>query len=654
MNPSTSLLDRASLDRDSVRNEIARGLEGADDGELFLEYSQTEALMFDNGRLKQATYDTSQGFGLRAVKDDAVGYAHSSDVSLPALIRAADAVHAVRGGYSGTFAAAPAHTNVRLYGDDNPLDAPGFETKVKLLAEIDAYVRDKDPRVRQVTVSLGATWQVVEILRPDGESYRDIRPLVRVNISVVAGQGDRQESGSKGYGGREGYARFIETKAWREAADGAIREALVNLESVPAPAGEMDVVLGAGWPGVMLHEAVGHGLEGDFNRKQTSAFAGLMGQQVAAKGVTVVDDGTMASRRGSLSIDDEGTPTNRTVLIEDGILVGYMQDRQNARLMNMKPTGNGRRQGYAHVPMPRMTNTYMLAGGRDPAEILASVKNGIYAANFGGGQVDITSGKYVFQCTEAYRIENGKIGAPLEGRDADRQRTDRPASNHHDRQRSRARYRHRHLRQERPGRAGRRRPADAADGTYYGRRNRRMSVENGNRRHRRRAAGAPRSSSSQRSLLIVFLAKGAIAEPFYVPSGSMEPTLLIGDALLASKFPYGYGTASLPIQINLPETGRVFGGTPKRGDVVVFRWPGDRSQAWVKRVVGLPGDRIQMRQGQLFINDHAASLKPDGIGEAEDDNGGIRAGLSLYRDAAGRRHPRDFQDSRQWPARQHA
>ena len=304
---------------------------------------------------------------------------------------------------------------MKLYNDDNPLDAPGFEAKVKLLAEIDAYVRDKDPRVRQVTASLSATWQVVEILRPDGESYRDIRPLVRVNVSVVAGQGDRQESGSKGYGGREGYARFIETKAWRDAADGAIREALVNLESVPAPAGEMDVVLGAGWPGVMLHEAVGHGLEGDFNRKQTSAFAGLMGKQVAAKGVTVVDDGTMASRRGSLSIDDEGTPTNRTVLIEDGILVGYMQDRQNARLMNMKPTGNGRRQSYAHVPMPRMTNTYMLAGQRDPAEILASVKNGIYAANFGGGQVDITSGKYVFQCTEAYKIENGKIGAPLKG-----------------------------------------------------------------------------------------------------------------------------------------------------------------------------------------------------------------------------------------------
>jgi TldD protein len=412
---TTSLLDRANLDRDAVRRELARGLAGADDGELFLEYSQTEALTFDNGRLKQATYDTSQGFGLRAVKDDAVGYAHSSEVSLKALTRAADAVLAVRGGYAGTFAAPPPRTNVKLYGDDNPLDAPGFEAKVKLLAEIDAYVRDKDPRVRQVTVSLGATWQVVDVMRPDGESYRDIRPLVRVNISVVAGQGDRQESGSKGYGGREGYRRFIETKSWREAADGALREALVNLEAVPAPAGEMDVVLGSGWPGVMLHEAVGHGLEGDFNRKKTSAFAGLMGQKVAAKGVTVVDDGTISSRRGSLSIDDEGTPTNRTVLIEDGILVGYMQDRQNARLMQMRPTGNGRRQGYAHVPMPRMTNTYMLAGLRDPAEIIASVKNGVYAANFGGGQVDITSGKYVFQCTEAYRIEDGRLGPPLKG-----------------------------------------------------------------------------------------------------------------------------------------------------------------------------------------------------------------------------------------------
>ena len=416
MDPAiSSLIDRAGLDKGKVRQLIGRGLEGADDGELFLEYRQTEALAFDNGRLKQATYDTSQGFGLRAVKDEAVGYAHASDMSEAALARAAEAVRAVKGGHSGRYAEAPGRTNRKLYGDDNPLGEPAFETKVKLLEQIDSYARAKDPRVRQVTASIAATWQVVEILRADGETYRDIRPLVRLNVSVVAGDGDRQESGSYGVGGRESYQRFIEPGAWQSAVDEAVRQAMVNLTAVAAPAGEMDVVLGAGWPGVMLHEAVGHGLEGDFNRKKTSAFAGLMGQQVAAKGVTVVDDGTMQSRRGSLSIDDEGTPTNRTVLIEDGILVGYMQDRQNARLMNMRPTGNGRRESHAHVPMPRMTNTAMLAGQLDPKEIIASVKHGLYAVNFGGGQVDITSGKYVFQCTEAYKIENGKVTAPVKG-----------------------------------------------------------------------------------------------------------------------------------------------------------------------------------------------------------------------------------------------
>src|SRR5215831_5427728 len=413
--PTTSLLDRAGLDRGDVRRHLARGLEGADDGELYLEYAQSEMLVFDNGRLKQATYNTDQGFGLRAVKDEAVGYAHSSDLSEAALARAAEAVRAVKGGYGGAYAEPPGRTNVRLYGDDNPLGAPAFETKVRLLEEIDAYARAKDPRVRQVTASVAASWQVIEILRADGEAFRDVRPLVRVNVAVVAGDGERQESGSHGIGGREGYERFIASGAWQGAVDEAVRQAMVNLAAVPAPAGEMDVVLGAGWPGVMLHEAVGHGLEGDFNRKKTSAFAGLMGQQVAARGVTVVDDGTLAARRGSLSIDDEGTPTNRTVLIEDGILVGYMQDRQNARLMKMRPTGNGRRESYGHVPMPRMTNTYMLAGAREPAEIIASVKKGIYAVSFGGGQVDITSGKYVFQCTEAYKIDDGKVGAPVKG-----------------------------------------------------------------------------------------------------------------------------------------------------------------------------------------------------------------------------------------------
>jgi TldD protein len=410
-----SLIDRAGLDRPRLAKIISRGLEGADDGELFLEYRQAEMLVFDNGRLKQATYDTSQGFGLRAVKDDAVGYAHASDVSEAAIARAADAVRAVKGGYSGRYAGPPARTNVKLYGEESPLGSPAFEAKARLLEAIDAYARARDPRVRQVSVSLGATWQMAEIVRANGETYRDVRPLVRVNVSVVVGDGDRQETGSAGYGGREGYERFIVTETWQNAVDSAVRQALTNLEAVPAPAGEMDVVLGPGWPGVMLHEAVGHGLEGDFNRKKTSAFAGLMGQRVAAKGITVVDDGTIALRRGSLSIDDEGTPTSRTVLIDDGILVGYMQDRQNARLMGMNPTGNGRRESFAHVPMPRMTNTYMLAGPRHPEEIMASVKKGIYAVNFGGGQVDITSGKYVFECTEAYLIENGKRGAPIKG-----------------------------------------------------------------------------------------------------------------------------------------------------------------------------------------------------------------------------------------------
>ncbi len=471
MDPAiSSLIDRAGLDKAKVRQLLGRGLEGADDGELFLEYSQSEALVFDNGRLKQATYDTTQGFGLRAVKGEAVGYAHASDMSEAALARAAEAVRAVKGGYSGSYAEAPGRTNRKLYGDENPLAAPAFDAKVKLLEEIDAYARAKDPRVRQVTASIAATWQVVEILRADGETYRDIRPLVRLNVSVVTGDGDRQETGSFGFGGREGYERFIATHSWQTAVDEAVRQALVNLDAVAAPAGEMDVVLGAGWPGVMLHEAVGHGLEGDFNRKKTSAFAGLMGQQVAAKGVTVVDDGTMSSRRGSLSIDDEGTPTNRTVLIEDGILVGYMQDRQNARLMGMKPTGNGRRESHAHVPMPRMTNTYMLAGEHDPAGDHRLGEERPLRREFRRrpgrhhlGQIRVP----VHRGLQDRERQGDRAG---QGRHADRQRPDRPASHLDDRQRLRARSRHRHLRQERPGRAGRRRPADVAHGPDHRRR----------------------------------------------------------------------------------------------------------------------------------------------------------------------------------------
>lgn len=412
---TTDLIAGAGLSEEQARGVLARALEGADDGELFLEYRQSESLVFDNGRLRSANYDTSRGFGLRAVAGEAAGYAHSGEVSLAALERAAEAVSAVASGHSGTYAEAPPRTNARLYGDGNPIASPVFADKVALLQRIDAYARARDPKVRQVSVSLASSWQVVEILRADGHRVRDVRPLVRFGVSVVAGDGSRQESGSHGFGGRDMVEAFLTEESWKHAVDEALRQALVNLEAVPAPAGSFDVVLGPGWPGILLHEAVGHGLEGDFNRKKTSAFAGLMGQRVASKGVTIVDDGTIGGRRGSLTVDDEGTPTGRTVLIEDGILTGYMQDRQNARLMGVAPTGNGRRQSFAHIPMPRMTNTVMLAGDRDPGEILEGVKDGIYAVSFGGGQVDITSGKFVFSCTEAYRIENGRIGAPIKG-----------------------------------------------------------------------------------------------------------------------------------------------------------------------------------------------------------------------------------------------
>ncbi|HTO32934.1 MAG TPA: metalloprotease TldD [Pararhizobium sp.] len=412
---NTDLIKLFDSDEAAVREVLAQTLSGADDGELFIEHSQSESLSFDNGRLKGGSFNTDQGFGLRAVAGEAVGYAHAGDLSLSALKRAADAVGAVTRGYSGTYAAAPQRTNKKLYGDENPIGEPSFEAKVALLQEIDGYLRAKDPKVRQVSASIAASWQVVDILRADGQRMQDIRPMTRLNISVIVGEGDRQESGSYGVGGRRGFGDFIATDSWQRGADDALRQALVNLEAIDAPAGTMDVVLSSGWPGVMLHEAVGHGLEGDFNRKKTSAFAGLLGQTIAAKGVTVVDDGTIESRRGSLTIDDEGTPSAYNVLIEDGKLVGYMQDRQNARLMGMNPTGNGRREGYAHVPMPRMTNTYMLGGDKTPDEIIASVKKGIYAVSFGGGQVDITSGKFVFGCTEAYLIDNGKIGAPVKG-----------------------------------------------------------------------------------------------------------------------------------------------------------------------------------------------------------------------------------------------
>ncbi|HEY1934073.1 MAG TPA: metalloprotease TldD [Acetobacteraceae bacterium] len=405
----------AALSREAAERTLSGALAHSDDGELFLEYRESEQLSLDDGRIRSAGFDTSLGFGLRAVANEATGYAHAGELSEPALQRAAASVAAVAAGYSGTAAEPPRATNSRLYSDANPLAAMDFSTRTGVLAELDAYARAKDSRVKQVMASLGGEWQAVQIMRPDGTRVADLRPLVRLNVSVVVEHDGRRETGSYGTGGRFAYDHVTGEATWKAAVDEALRQALVNLESVPAPAGEMEVVLGPGWPGILLHEAIGHGLEGDFNRKKTSAFAGLLGQRIAVPGVTVVDDGTMPDRRGSLTVDDEGTPTSRTVLIEDGILVGFMQDRLNARLMGMAATGNGRRQSYAHAPMPRMTNTIMLGGTASPEEMLRSVKRGLYAVNFGGGQVDITSGKFVFSASEAYLIEDGKVTAPVKG-----------------------------------------------------------------------------------------------------------------------------------------------------------------------------------------------------------------------------------------------
>jgi len=410
-----SILDSAETDRGAALAILEDALNGADDGELYLEKTESESLIFDDGRLKSAAYDASEGFGLRVVAGEPAGYAHANEISEAAIRRAADSAALAKRGHAATTAEGPRATNTRLYGDDDPLASPAFSEKIELLKEIDAYAREKDPRVVQVSASLAGERKVVEILRGDGRLVRDVRPLVRLNVSVTVERDGLRESAYTGAGGRAGFETWIAPDRWRDQVDEALRQALVNLDAIDCPGGEMDVVLGPGWPGVLLHEAVGHGLEGDFNRKGSSAFSGKIGQRVAAKGVTVIDDGSIAGRRGSLSVDDEGTPTNRTVLIEDGILVGYMHDRMSARLMGMTPTGNGRRQSFAHMPMPRMTNTFMLGGNDKLADMISSTKRGLYAVNFGGGQVDIVNGKFVFQCTEAYLIEDGKVTVPVKG-----------------------------------------------------------------------------------------------------------------------------------------------------------------------------------------------------------------------------------------------
>jgi TldD protein len=397
---------------------VLNGLMGpaVDAGDLYFQTLTHEAWVLEDGLVRNGVHSREQGVGIRAISGDKTGFAYADEIVLPSLLQAAGAARAIaRHGSKGQVQAWKRQQPRQLYGGGDPMAALGAGEKVDLLRQIDTYARSRDPRVSQVIVSLSATHETVLVAATDGTLAGDVRPLVRLNVNVIAEQNGRREQGSDGAGGRFGYDELLEGGAWRDVADEAVRQALVNLDAVAAPAGTMTVVLGPGWPGVLLHEAVGHGLEGDFNRKGTSAFTGRMGEKVAADCVTVVDDGTLERRRGSLTIDDEGTPTQHNVLIEDGILRGYLQDKLNAGLMNMAPTGNGRRESFAHLPMPRMTNTFMLPGSHDPGEIIASVDRGLYAVNFAGGQVDITSGRFVFSASEAYLIENGKVTRPVRG-----------------------------------------------------------------------------------------------------------------------------------------------------------------------------------------------------------------------------------------------
>lgn len=386
-----------------------------DYADLYFQYSRSESWGLEEGQVKSGNFSIDQGVGVRAVSGEKTAFAYSDEINLPALQAAATATKAIASmGAEQTASKIVTRKSAPLYLPNDPIASLPAEAKVKLLERLEQFAKKLDPRVSQVTASIAGEYEVVMVARSDGVMAADVRPLVRIGIQVIAEQNGRREQGSSGGGGRFDYSYFSD-EVLQSYAQKAVHQAIVNLDARPAPAGSMTVVLGAGWPGILLHEAIGHGLEGDFNRKGSSAFANMLGKQVAAKGITIVDDGTIADRRGSLSMDDEGNPTNRTVLIENGILRGYIQDTLNARLMGMPVTGNARRESYAHIPMPRMTNTYMMNGDKDPAEIIKSVKKGLYAANFGGGQVDITSGKFVFSAAEAYMIEDGKITYPVKG-----------------------------------------------------------------------------------------------------------------------------------------------------------------------------------------------------------------------------------------------
>jgi TldD protein len=404
-------LGQAQLDQ-VFTSLLAHQIDYAD---LYFQYSRTEGWSLDEGIVKSGSFHIRQGVGVRAVSHDKTAFAYSDNISLPALLEAAKATRAIGANNGCLSIATPQALHIpTLYPGIDPIASLEAAQKVALLEKIERYARGKDPRISQVMANLSGEYEVILVARHDGRLAADIRPLVRFGITVIVEQQGKREQGSAGGGGRTDYAYFTDTLL-EQYADDAIDQALFNLEAKAAPAGEMTIVLGSGWPGVLLHEAIGHGLEGDFNRKGSSAFSGRLGEQVAARGITIVDDGTIAGRRGSLNIDDEGNPTQNTTLIEDGILTGYIQDSMNARLMNMPITGNGRRESYAHIPMPRMTNTYMLNGDKHPDEIIASVKKGLYAKNFGGGQVDITNGKFVFSASEAWMIEDGKLSYPVKG-----------------------------------------------------------------------------------------------------------------------------------------------------------------------------------------------------------------------------------------------
>ena len=411
----SNFLKDSDLDISKAERIVSETLNNYDDGELYLEDTKSETIVLDDNQIKNSDYSTDLGYGFRAVSGEVVAYSHSNEISEQSLRNSSQSLKSSLGNKSGNYNFEIKNTNQKFYSDIDPVEEKSLKSKIDILNEINNYARSKDSSVKQVTANFIGEKKKIEILRSGGQLLNDDRPLVRFNVSIMVEKNGKKETGVYGIGGRHSYDEYLNNDNWKRVCDEAFRIANTNLESKPSPAGEMKVVLGPGWPAILIHEAVGHGLEGDFNRKKTSIFHNLIGEKVASDGVTIVDDGTLDNRRGSLNIDDEGTPTERTVLIENGILQNFMQDRLNARLMNTKSTGNGRRESYKHIVMPRMRNTIMLNGKSTQEEMIRSVDKGIFAVSFGGGQVDITSGKFVFNCTEAYEIINGKIGAPLKG-----------------------------------------------------------------------------------------------------------------------------------------------------------------------------------------------------------------------------------------------